>query len=108
MKEACTIFYHNARPGVMLYFERLRFLSLLDDAQKGRLFQAILDYAENGVVPDFFDPAVHVAWEAIRPAIDQDAIRYEEICARNRENAAKRWHPDATACDRMPNTNTNS
>ena len=79
----------------MLYFNRLTFLPLLSCEQRGLLLTAIIDYARDGLAPEFTDLALRIAWESLRPALDQDAIRYEEICARNRENAKKRWDEEA-------------
>lgn len=65
-----------ARPGVMFYFEIrpcIRRLSLVD---KGQLFEAILDYAENGIEPEL-DGALGVAWDFIQPRIDLDSEQYE-------------------------------
>ena len=39
------------------------------------LFEAILDYAEHGIEPDF-DGVVGVAWDFIKPGIDRDSDRY--------------------------------
>lgn len=65
-----------AKPGVMFYFDVrpcIRRLSLVD---KGQLFEAILDYAENGVEPEL-DGVLGVAWDFIQPRIDRDSEQYE-------------------------------
>lgn len=62
------------RPGVMIYFEvrdSLQFLSLED---KGKLFDAILEYGEFGVVPKF-DGMLGMAWSFMKPKLDVDAER---------------------------------
>ena len=59
------------RPGVMLYFDLRPSLKLLSTEDRGRLFDAILDYAELGVVPEL-DGMLAMAWEFIRPRIDKD------------------------------------
>ena len=41
-----------AKPGVMFYFDVRPCIKRLDAAEKGRLFEAILDYGEFGVVPE--------------------------------------------------------
>lgn len=41
------------RPGTMIYFELLEALSVLTDADKGRLFEGILRYARDGEEPNF-------------------------------------------------------
>lgn len=65
-----------ARPGVMFYFEIRPCIRRLSLADKGQLFEAILDYAENGIEPEL-DGALGVAWDFIQPRIDLDSEQYE-------------------------------
>lgn len=65
-----------ARPGVMFYFEIRPCIRRLSLEDKGQLFEAILDYAENGVEPEL-DGALGVAWDFIQPRIDLDSEQYE-------------------------------
>lgn len=94
------------RPGVYLYFDRVVFLDRLSDEQNGKILRAIICYARDGNDPEFNDQTLLLAWDFLRPALDEDAVKYEAKCERNRQNAVKRWH--ANASDRMPNTNPNS
>lgn len=64
-----------AKPGVMFYFDIRPCLKRLSIEDKGMLFEAILDYAEHGIEPDF-DGVVGVAWDFIKPGIDRDSDRY--------------------------------
>lgn len=63
------------RPGVLLYFDIRNGMKRLSTSDKGRLFDAILDYAENGVVPDF-EGGLGVAWDFIVQKLDKDAETY--------------------------------
>lgn len=65
-----------ARPGVMFYFEIRPCIRRLSLEDKGQLFEAILDYAENGIEPEM-DGALGVAWDFIQPRIDLDSEQYE-------------------------------
>lgn len=65
-----------AKPGVMFYFDIRPCIKRLDINEKGRLFEAILDYAEFGVVPDL-DGSLGIAWDFIQPKLDRDAGRYD-------------------------------
>lgn len=68
----------SSRPGVMMYFDIRPCLKRLNNEQKGQLFEAILDYAEFSVVPDFGDDVgLSIAWDFIQPKIDRDNERYE-------------------------------
>ena len=61
----------------MLYFEIRPALQRLDNTEKGRLFDAILDYAADGITPEF-DGMLGMAWDFIRPNLDRDAKRYNQ------------------------------
>lgn len=78
------------RPGVMLYFDLRPCMKRLSLEEKGQLFEHILDYAEFGEVPEP-DGILGVAWDFIKPRIDRDAERYEEVVENKRRAARKRW-----------------
>lgn len=65
-----------ARPGIMVYFDMMGPLSKLPDADKGRLFWAMLEYGKFGTVPEFSDLSMSLAWEFIKPKIDKDEAEY--------------------------------
>ena len=67
-----------ARPGIMLYFDMLEPIRVLPDADKGRLLVAMLEYGQSGVVPEF-DGMLALAWSFVRPMIDKDGERYEDM-----------------------------
>ncbi len=78
-------------PGVMLYFAETRpILSLLNDAERGQLVTAILDYAEYGAEPVFSDRLV-AAWPFIKQKIDHDAEVYRKKCEKAAKAANARW-----------------
>lgn len=91
------------RPGVMLYFSVRPALKRLSVEQKGKLFCAILDYGESGILPEF-DGVLGVCWDFIQPMIDKDAATYNEKCSKARSAANTRWTKgkDADECERMP------
>ncbi len=72
-----------ARPGVMFYFDMLPALKRLTKAQKADLFEALLEYAQFGVLPEFNDVGVSVAWDFIQPRIDRDAQAYDLKCLKS-------------------------
>lgn len=65
-----------ARPGIMIYFDIRKPLSWLPNEDKGRLLDAILEYGEFGVVPEF-DGMLGMAWCFIQPRLDKDGDNYE-------------------------------
>lgn len=64
-----------ARPGIMVYFDMLGPIKVLPDADKGRLFVAMLEYGQNGIVPKF-DGMLALAWEFAKPKLDRDNEEY--------------------------------
>ncbi len=65
-----------ARPGIMVYFDMMGPLNKLPDADKGRLFWAMLEYGKSGIVPEFDGLALALAWEFVKPKIDKDEAEY--------------------------------
>ena len=103
------------RPGIMLYFSVRPALKRLNAEQKGQLFDAILDYGESGLLPDF-DGVLGVCWDFIQPMIDKDAEAYREKCSKAKKAVETRWarERDTDVYGRIPpdtehtNNNTNS
>ena len=69
---------------------------LLNDAEIGQLFLAVCDYAETGAIPDFQVNTLVACFDLMRKAIDNNAQKYAETCARNRKNIEKRWKRQAS------------
>ena len=65
-----------ARPGIMVYFDMMGPLGKLPDADKGRLFWAMLEYGKIGIEPEFDGLALELAWEFVKPKIDRDSEEY--------------------------------
>lgn len=70
------------RPGIMLYFDLAEPLKYLCYEDKGKLLDAMLDYGQYGVVPDFAG-VLQMAWGFIRPKLDADAKSYRKKVVRN-------------------------
>lgn len=64
------------RPGIMVYFDMMGPLGKLEDADKGRLFWAMLEYGKSGILPVFDGLALELAWEFVKPKIDKDYKEY--------------------------------
>lgn len=83
------------KPGVMLYFDVRTCLKRLTTEQKGQLFEAILDYGEHRVEPEFGDDiGLTIAWDFIRHMVDRDDNRYSDISKKRSEAATKRWEKE--------------
>ncbi len=62
----------------VLYHDIRSALELLTDAQRGKLFLAILNYSERGETPELNDSALEMAFAFIRNTLDRDAAAWEE------------------------------
>ena len=66
------------------------------DAEKGRLFDAMMEYAECGIAPELHGNERYI-WETVRAEIDRQRAAYERQCAVNKDNITKRYEPLRTA-----------
>lgn len=71
------------RPGILLYFDLLEPLKMLPDVDKGRLFVAILEYGQFGIIPEF-DGMLAMACGFIKPKLDRDGVAYESTTAQRK------------------------
>ena len=78
MQKQSFVLFHEIRP----------ILELLSDADRGRLFLALLNYSEFGEVPDF-DRTLGMAFQIIRGSMDRMAEKWEETCRRRSEAGKK-------------------
>lgn len=81
------------KPGVMIYFETGAAIKGLDYEQKGRLFEAIMEYAEHGTVPPL-DGILTAVWPFLANSIDRDAMSYEKTVTKRKRAAFAKWWPD--------------
>ena len=66
---------------LMIYLNNRVVLEALDDAERGKLTLALLDYLEYGRLPAF-DGALGMAFLVLRKDVDRSVERWEEECAR--------------------------
>ena len=78
------------KPGVMVYFDLRGMLKLLPDAEKGKLFEAILEYGETGSVGELTD-TLRIVWPLIQNRLDKDSLRYTDVGTKRRYAAYVRW-----------------
>lgn len=77
---------------VCLYVSYLQTLSPFTDAERGRILNAMLNYAATQRIPEFEGNERYI-WPTIQAQIDRDSIAYQEKCMRNRVNGAKGGRP---------------
>lgn len=56
---------------------------------RAEIYDAIIEYALSGTMPEISSPIVLVSFNFIKESIDNDNVRYEAICERNRINGSK-------------------
>lgn len=78
------------KPGVMIYFDLRPVLDLLSMEEKGMLFQAILEYGEDGFYTHL-DEKLSLLWPLIQQRLDRDWARYQATVLKRRYAAYSRW-----------------
>ena len=81
----------SGKPGVVVYFELRPAMKRLTAEQKGILFEAIMDYADDGIMPEFDDIALQIVWDFVQPRLDDDNEKYSNTVNARQEAANKRW-----------------
>lgn len=81
------------------YHSYLESIEPLNDAERGRLFTALLEYSSSGVTPDLRGNERFV-FPTMKGQIDRDIAKYEAKCHKNSASANKRWN--ANGCERIP------
>lgn len=64
----------------------------LNEAERGRLFMAMLEYARSGAEP-VFRGNEKVLWPVAKGNIDNQQKAYDHICAVNKNNVTNRYEP---------------
>lgn len=82
----------------LAYHSYLESMEPLSDAERGRLFTALLEYSRTGIAPELRG-GERYTFAALKGNIDRDAAKYIAKCAKNKESAGKRW--DANGCERI-------
>ena len=78
------------KPGVMIYFDLRKMLKLLPDSEKGKLFEAILDYGETGSTGELTD-TLKIVWPLIQMRLDSDSLQYDKKVVKRKYAAYSRW-----------------
>ena len=73
------------------YHSYLKAIEPLNDAERGRLFTACLEYSMTGEAPELKGNERFV-FPSMAAQIDRDKEKYTARCRKNSENASKRWN----------------
>ena len=74
-------------------------IELLGDAERGRLFKAMLEYASSGTEPDLRGNERFI-WPTAKSEIDRQAESYKSICETNKRIATERYGTLRTVTER--------
>lgn len=77
---------------IKVFTDFVKVMEPLGDAERGRLFTAMLEYAERGTEPNFRGNERFI-WPAAKLNIDRCAEEYEKMTSKNRENGKKGGRP---------------
>ena len=106
----------NARPkGLLIPFDKLKLLSILDDKAFREVFLAMAGYVQNGTEPDLLEPIEQIAFESMRQFLNENVKTYQRAVLAHRGAGRKGGRPKKTEENQMePNgfsekpTETNS
>lgn len=73
-----------AKSSTVLYHEILEQLEDFTDEQFGAVIRAIIEYDKNGILPTFEDKSILIAFKVLKPSIDRNKEKYEEICEKRK------------------------
>ena len=100
-----------ARAYFNAYHSYLKSIEPLNDAERGRLFTALLEYSNTGVIPELRGNERFI-FPTMKEQIDRDSKCYEDQCEKNRRNIEKRWNEsirsNTTVYDRIPDDTKNT
>ena len=85
----------------LIYCDIIHTIDHLTDAEKGRLFQHLLEYV-NDLNPVLEDRVLLGAWKPIQQFLKRDLKKYENICSRNKENGKKGGRPSKERKPKKP------
>lgn len=76
----------------LIYLDYEEHFNLMTDEQLGKLIRAIMEYEKTRIIPEL-DGMVKMAFSFIKAQLDRDREKYEDKCAKNRENGKKGGRP---------------
>ncbi len=92
----------NARPkGLLIPFDKLKLLSILDDKAFRKVFLAMAGYVQNGIEPDALEPIEQIAFESMRPFLNENVKTYQRAVLAHREAGRKGGRPKKNEDNQM-------
>lgn len=84
---------HIRKNSILLYGDHLKLVKQLPESECGRLFVALLEFAETGKRQEvtFRSKLTDLVYTVLMEGLERDRIHYLEICEQNRLRAERRW-----------------
>ena len=79
--------------GIVIYKDYLEYLSFLSREEKGRVMEALMEYAFLEKEPELSDKAAMIVFAIMKNQLDRDREKYEKKCETNRKNGAYGGRP---------------
>ena len=80
------------KPGMMLYWSMFDVLEALLDGQAKTMLHVMRNYSQYGEIPEFEnDPGLKTLWFIVKPQIDADTERYENVKQQRTNAINSRW-----------------
>lgn len=76
----------------LVYLDYEEHFNLLTDEQLGKLIRVMMEYEKTKKVPEI-NGMIKMAFSFIKAQLDRDRGKYEEKCAKNKENGKKGGRP---------------
>jgi len=73
----------------ILYYDYEDNINLLSQDEKGNLLDAIFEYSKTQILTKNLSPVTKMAFSFIKNQLDRDAVKYQAIVDRNKENGKK-------------------
>lgn len=74
----------NEKHSFVLHTDIGQHLALLDDTECGKLFRAVVAYADDGTLPAAMSPAGQMAFSFIKAQLDRDSQKWDEVREKRR------------------------
>ncbi len=82
------------KKSLLVHYDYKEQFSLLSNAEFGSLIRSAIDYERDGVIPEFSEKHLSLAFSVIKENIDRNMERYQKRCEQNRQNIQKRWEKE--------------
>ena len=84
---------------ILLYGDHLKLVRQLPENERGRLFVALLEFAETGERPqvNFRSKMTELVYTVLMDGLMRDRAHYLDVCEKNRLRAEKRWAKEREA-----------